>query len=274
MKLRRITTRAAVAAVSTALATGALVGAGTGAANAADAEGSYNCSVAGTSLGAFTFDLSVPLLPPTAVAGMPIGDGLLGYTSALNIPLPVAQQLSTYGITGGHADDFAMQMGSTSILAPATYALGTPTATALPFQGTGGNSAFALPAAGTYDILLPKTFSVIPTVGGLDFPFPMTCVTDAPAKLGSVALSKQTSTTTGKATKTTKGYKLVSTVKNQFSTATGKVVAKLGTKSWTSTLKSGKATFNLPKTAKGKKVALSYKGDSYTAPSKGAVKVK
>jgi len=275
MNLRTITTRFAVAGVSTAVAAGAMVAAGTGAATAASASGSYDCSAAGNALGAFPFKMDVPLLPPTAPAGMPIAAGLLSYTSELDAPAATAGGLlGLLKVDGGHSDDFAMKVGSATIAAPTAYKVGTATDTAVPFTGTGANSAFSLPKAGTYNVTLPSQFTVVPTSGGTDLPYVITCVTSAPGALGKVTLSKQVSTTAGKASKVRTGYKLVSTVKNEYSTATGKVVAKLGTKSWTKTLSKGKAVFALPKSAKGKKVTLSYKGDGYTAGSKSAVRVK
>jgi hypothetical protein len=146
-------------------------------------------------------------------------------------------------------------------------------------EGAGANDAFTLPAAGSYDVKLPSVFTFSPTVNGapLDLgagPVTVACSTDAPATLGTVALSKQLGTITGKATKTATGYKLVATVKNEYSIATGKVVAKLGTKSMTATLNNGKATFKLPKSAKGKKVTLTYKGDTYTKGAKTTVPIK
>jgi hypothetical protein len=279
MNLRTITTRFAVAGVSTAVAASALVAGATGAANAADATGTYSCNLPLLGPTPLPVHVSVPLLPPVPT-GMPVPAHLLAYTSDVTVPSTAAGLLQQLKVDGANISDFAIRLGSSTIGAPGT--VGSPVANSdgsVLLSGGGDNDAFKVPAPGSYDLTLPSAFSFVPTVGGVPLdlgagPVAVPCTTDAPASLGTVDVIKQTSTTTGTTTKTRKGYALTTKVVNQFSTATGQVVAKLGTKSWTKSLSKGKAVFSLPKSARGKKVSLTYKGDRFTAPSKGTVKVK
>ena len=280
MNLRRLTAHVAAAGATTALIAGGLVAATSTTATAADATGDYTCAV--PILGNQTFPLSVtvPLLPPTATAGFPVPGGLLSYTSTITVPAAAAGALGNLGVNGGTIDDFTMNVGSKAVRAPGTYTATPPAEDgSVVMEGAGANDAFTLPKPGSYAVKLPSAFTFSPTVNGapLDLgsgPVTVACASDTPATLGTVVLSKQVGTMTSKVTKTAKGYKLVATVKNEFSTATGKVVAKLGAKSTAATLKKGKATFNLPKSAKGKKVTLTYKGDTFTKSTKTTVTIK
>jgi hypothetical protein len=285
MNLRTITTRFAVAGVSTAVAASALVAAGTAAADAQTADGSYVCQLP---TGPMTFPLHIDaFIPPTPTAGWTVPANTLPYTATVGVPSDAVPLLGSLHVDGGTLTNFAMSVGHTVINAPGT--LGAPTAQddgSIAMVGTGANQQFTLPVAGKYVTKLPSAFTFTPTVGGapLDLgsgPVTLSCATDAPATLAHVELAKSESVVSGKAKKTVKGYTLRSVVapKTQpplgtLKTPTGKVVAKLGTKSWTASLKKGVAVFKLPKSAKGKKVSLNYKGDGYTAPSKGTVKVK
>ena len=276
MNFRSITTRTAVAGAVTALAAGALVGMSTTAANAASASGDYQCTSPLGDLGTFNVSIEVPLLPPSAPAGYNIGAGLLSYEGVVVVPAATAAALAGYGVDGGTADDFAFAIGSAlDATAPGTYTKGEANPDgSVNFNGTGANEAFVLPAAGTYAVMLPESFTFTPTSGGNPLPVTATCTSAAPGKLGDVALSKQSSTLTAKAAKTAKGYKLTAIATNEYGTPTGKVVAKLGTKKYTGTLKNGKTVINLPKSAKGKKVTVSYNGDGYTKAAKTSVTVK
>ncbi len=276
MNLRTIATRTAVTGAVTALAAGALVGISTTAANAASASSDYQCTSPVGDLGTFPVSIEVPLLPPSAPAGFHIDQGLLSYTGTVVVPASTAQLLSSFNVDGANADDFTFAIGTAlDAKAPGTYTKGDANPDgSVNFNGSGANAAFDLPKAGTYAVTMPESFTFTPTSGGNPLPVAATCTTTAPGKLGDVTLTKQTSTITAKAAKTTKGYKIVATVKNEYGTPTGKVVAKLGTKSYSGTLKSGKVSIALPKSAKGKTVAVAYKGDGYSKPAKTSVKVK
>ena len=273
MKLRSLSARVALAGATTALVAGGLVVATDTAASAAEATGDYTCAV--PILGPTTFPLTVtvPLLPPTAPAGMPIDQCLLSYSSTVTVPATAAGALGSLGVVGGAIDDFTMTVGSLVVNAPGTYTGAPGEGGAVIMEGSGANEAFTLPAAGTYDVKLPAAFTFTPMtasgplqIGGQ--PVNVGCTTDAPATLGTVQLDKQIGTITGKSKKTAKGYNVVATVTNQYGTPTGKVTTKLGAKKLTATLKNGKATFKLPKSAKGKKLTLTYKGDAYTTGDK------
>ena len=276
MNLRSIATRTAVAGATTALAASALVGMSTTTANAATASSDYQCTSPLGDLGTFSVSIDVPLLPPTAPAGYPIDQGLLSYSGTVVVPAQTAALLGQAGVDGGKADDFAFAIGSAlDATAPGTYTKGDANPDgSVNFTGSGANDAFTLPKAGTYAVMMPESFTFTPTSGGNPLPVTASCTTTAPGKLGDVALSKQASTIAAKAKKTSKGYSLTATVANEYGTPTGKVVAKLGKKSYTGTLKKGKAVIALPKTAKGKTVAVSYKGDGYSEAAKTSVKVK
>lgn len=276
MNVRSIATRTAAAGAVTALAAGALVAA-SAPANAASASTDYTCTSAFGPLGTFPVSIEVPLLPPTAPAGMPIAAGLLSYTGVVVVPATTATLLQTQNVDGGTADDFAFAIGSAlDVKAPGTYTAADETNPdgSWNFNGDGANVAFSLPKAGTYAVTMPESFTFTPTSGGTALPVTATCTSTEPGTLGNVTLSKQVSHVVAKARKAGAKYKIIATVTNEFSTPTGKVVAKVGTKSYTAKLKSGKAVIALPKSAKGKKATVTYKGDGYTKASKTTVKVK
>ncbi len=273
MKLRRITSRLAIAGATTALAAGALVGATGTAADAAATSSNYDCSALGNPVGSFVLNLDVPLLPPTAPAGFPVTPGLLSYTSSINVPAGAAELLGQFGVDGGTIDDFAMSIGDTVVPAPGTYTANAPAQDgSVLMDGSGANGAFNLPAAGTYDVMMPDAFTFTPTVAGAPLPATVSCTSANPGSLGQVTLTKQAGTIKAKAVKK---HKVIVSVANEYTKATGKVVAKVGKKKFTKTLNSaGKTVFKFPKSYKGKKAVIAYKGDSYTAGSKTSVKIK
>ena len=281
MNVSRTGRRLAVSGVATAIAAAGLVGASTTAATAASTDGTYACSALGNALGNFTMNVDVPLMPPTAPAGFPLTEGFLGMSSVLTIPAAVAPLLGQMQVTGGHVDDYAVSMGSKTIAAPLTVTDLTPNPDgSVAVAASGLNKAVSLPKAGTYEVKLPKSFTFMPSNAGGDVtPAVVSCVTDAPATLASVTLTKQASSVAVskvKAVKHTKHAKVPVTVKNEYTTATGKVVVKEGKKTiGTGKLKSGKVTVALAKLKKGThKVVVKYLGDGYTQASKSkAVKV-
>lgn len=271
MNLRRITARAAVAGATTALVAGALVGATGTTANAAETSGDYTCAVPILGDQTFPLSLSVPLLPPTAPAGFPVTAGLLSYTSAITVPTDAANALGSLGVIGGNIDDFTMTIGNDVISAPGTYTANAPGDDgSVVMSGTGSNGAFNLPKAGSYNVKMPAAFTFAPVTadGPLDLgagPVTVACATDSPSTLGNVVLTKQASSIAAKAVKK---HRVTVVVKNEYTKPTGQVVAKVGKKSFKKKLNSaGKAVFAFPKSFKGKKAAISYKGDGYTSPT-------
>ncbi|WP_344145851.1 Ig-like domain repeat protein [Nocardioides koreensis] len=273
-----MTRRIAVSGVATAIAAGALVGASSTAANAAiGADATYTCDVAGNPA-QLPVHVDVPLLPGSANAGTMIPAGLLQATTTVGIPAEVAAILGAYQVTGGTIDDFGMLVGDTTAPAPLTFssfAAGTDPGS-LVASTLGVNQVFALPKAGTYDITLPKAFTFMPTTAAGPLGVPVACTSDAPGKLASIRIDKNASATTAKApAKITKGSVAkvttkVASLNDATPVPTGKVVAKLGSKTvGKGTLKAGKAVLKLAKLPLGKdKVVLKYAGDAYTAASK------
>lgn len=259
MKVRTITARAAGAGAVTALIAGGIVAATGTTAQAADVTGTYACTALGNPVGDFPLAISVPLLPPSAPAGMTITP-LLGVEAHLVVPTLLLQGAA---IDGGTVDDFAMTLGTETIGAPLTVTdiadNGDGTSTV---NATGINETFTTPRAGTYAVKLPAEFTFSSTSAG-NPGVPVACSTADPATLSTVALSKQASEMTVKAVKR---HKVNVTVTNEYSTPSGKVVAKVGTKKFTEKLNSkGKTVFTFPKALKGKKAVFIYKGDGFTA---------
>jgi len=288
MNFRRLVTRTAATGAVTALAGAGLVAGATTSAQAdVTGSGNYTCSVT-TPLtvpltGDFGMAISTPVIPPTVTAGQSFPAGPLAVTAVLTIPASSAAMLNQFGVDHGTIDDYAAHLGTSSIGAPLNFPdapVAQPDGSAT-MTGTGNNLAFTTPAAGTYDVLLPEsfTFSTEVTLSPGADPTPATigCTSTDPGNLGSVVVTKGISATAGKVAKTTKGYKATATVTRigDDVVPAGKVLAKLGTKTVaTKTLKKGKAVFALPKSAKGKKLSLIYKGDGYTKGSKATLKVK
>jgi len=284
MNVSRMTRRIAVSGVATAIAAGALVGAASTAANAVTADGSYTCTIPGMDPAVFPLHLDVPILPPTANAGTLIPAGLLQATTTLTIPASAAGALGTYGVTGGTISDFGMLVGSTTAPAPLTFTSFTDgTEVGSKVASTqGSNTPFSLPKAGTYDVTLPAAFSFVPTTANGPLPISVPCTTATPTKLASIRLDKNLTSMAAKApTSIKKGSaaKVVTTLAslNQGTPVpTGKVVAKLGTKTvGTGTLSNGRAVLKLVKLPVGKdKVSVKYAGDGFTAANKVPVTIK
>lgn len=278
MNLRRLTARTAVAGVTAALAAGALVGITSTAANAVDNTTPYVCSLGGNPVGTFGLTVSTPVVPPTATAGQSFPGGLLNLDASVTIPATVAPAMAGAGVNGGTVAGYAAQLGATKIAAPLTF--GAPAAQddgSAVMTGAGANKPFTLPKAGTYKVQLPGSISFVPTKDGTALtPLTLSCTSATPGDLGTVKITKGLAAVAGKAKKTAKGYNLNVAVTRGDSTIkpTGKVTAKVGTKKFVKKLSKGKATIKLPKSAKGKKVTLSYSGDGYVSPAKGSVKIK
>jgi hypothetical protein len=281
MKLAHLASRVAVGGVSAALATAGLVAATGTSASAAPVHTTYSCV---SPLGTFPADVSVDiaLLPSTAPAGFPVPAGLLSFNSTFTIDNTTAGGLGGLGVTGAKSDDFGTSFGTAVAKAPVVWNTANPPGpTTTTFSGKGANAAFILPAAGTYSVTMPKTFSLQGTnaSGGPVAGATATCTsTAAPSALGSITLSKQASVTKVKAVKKIK-HGAVESVKikvtNDYSKTggplpTGKVTIKDGSKTiGKGKLKNGKVTIKVKSLSVGThNLVVKYAGDSYTDKSK------
>jgi len=294
MKLARPLAASGVALAAVAATLGAVAPA-----QAATAA-TYSCTVLGSTV---PVQLSVDApLPTTAAAGIPVGAGLLHVAATATTSATLGHQLEDLLHADGSAvKDFASTIGNVTVRVPATFGKGTYTDTnhdgdttddtdLVTFAGVGTNQAFLQPAAGTFDILLPKTFTITPTNGGHDITGAPTvaCSTATPVKLGTIKVDKQLGHVSAKAAKKAvkkAKAKLAVTVANDWSAkggvqVGGTVVVKKGKKVvGRAAVVNGKATVKLKKLKKGvNKVTVSYLGDAYTAAAKAPktykVKVK
>jgi hypothetical protein len=277
MNYARIASRVAVGGISAALATAGLVGVTGSSASAAAASTTYTCT---TALGSFDAPVSVdiPLLPSTAVAGFPVASGLLSFSSTVTIPGTVQAALDTLTVTGGKSNDFGTAFGDTVATAPVTW---TKPAAAdgsgnWVYTGSGVNSQFVLPKAGTYSVNMPKQFTLDATKADGSTAISASCTSASPATIGTITLSKQAATVKAKAKpKSIKKGATVSVkgkVTNEFgkvggAPVTGKVVVKDGKKKvGTAKLdKKGKFVVKVKGLAVGShSLTVLYKGDDTT----------
>jgi hypothetical protein len=286
MKFTRLASRVAVGGVSAALATAGLVGATGTSASAAPVTTTYSCV---SPLGTFPADVvvDIALLPSTAPAGFPVPAGLLSFNSSLTVDNTVASGLGGLGVVSGKSDDFGTAFGATVAKAPVVWNTATPGPTRTTFSGKGSNAAFVLPAAGTYSVNMPKSFTLQGTnASGQPVPgATATCSSASPSALGSITLSKQKSTVKAKAKPVTAKKGATISVKgkvtNEFQKVggpapTGKVIVKDGKKTvGKGKLKNGKFVVKLKGLKVGAhKLTVLYKGDSYTDKGKSkALKV-
>jgi hypothetical protein len=269
--------------MSGALALGSV--AAVGAIAPAEAAGSsYTCTLTS---GPTPLDIVGTMDLPSSVAP---GGSLADLPTTLGVTLPgsLTTLLVGLGITNvaGSVTDAKFPIGSTgtSIPAGALTESGTALTAGSPATLTGkgktASSAKAPSKAGSYNVMMPSSFTFVPT-GGLP---PIPCTTAAPVKLGTLLVSGdavQASTTTAKLKNapitTSKHAKIGAKVRTGGEPASGKVIAKEGSKVLKkATLNdSGKATLKLPLLSKGKhKIVVKYKGNSTTEPSKDVVKFK
>ena len=272
--------RVAAFGVSGALALGSV--AAVGAIAPAEAAGSqYTCTL---SSGPTPLDIVGTMDLPSSVAP---GGSLADLPTTLGVTLPGS--LTTFlvglGITNvaGSVTDAKFPIGTSGTSIPAGtltepgQALTAGQSAALLGEGKTASSAVAPSKAGSYDVMMPSSFTFVPT--GLP---PIPCTTAAPVKLGTLLVSgdaMQASTTTATLKNapitTSKHAKIAAKVRTGGDPASGKVIAKEGSKVLKkATLNdSGKATLKLPLLGKGKhKIVVKYKGNSTTEPSKDVVK--
>jgi hypothetical protein len=278
MKLAHLTSRVAVGGATAALAAAGLVGATTTAASAAPVSSVYSCtSPFGTVTPTVSVDIA--LLPATAPAGFPVAAGLFSFKSNLTVDNTTAGNLAGAGVTGAKSDDFGTAFGDAVAKAPVVWS-GPPTsdATNTTFAGKGANNAFLLPKAGAYTVAMPKTFTLIATNSSGGTVTTATCTTGAPATIGNITLSKQTSVIKLKGAKKVKSGAVESLkikVTNDYSKTggpvpTGKVTLKDGSKKiGKGTLKNGKVTIKVKGLSVGTHdLKVKYSGDDYTNKGK------
>lgn len=268
MNLRKITTRAAIAGATTALAAGALVGATGTAANAATASNVYTCTIAAVDM-AFdtTLTVSGELPVPQYWAGAAVPPGLLPITVTATVDPATAGLLGVVGVEHARSDDFALPMGGSSVPVPVEGDFVTEGGNTT-WDAEGVNEAFTTPDPGTASALMPSAFTLTAEASSGDLPVPCALKEGETAQtVASIDLLRQSSATTAPAVKTKVGKKVklnVSVTSTSMSSpvASGKVVVKEGKKTLGSaTLKNGKAKVNLGKLKKGKhKLTVTYTG--------------
>lgn len=284
MKSTILSKRLAATGAAAALAAGALVGATATSAEAATANGSYDCMVPGIgALGAFPTTLEAPGLEefPSVPAGFLVPPGFLSANSTLEAPMAAAGALTSLGVVGGTIDDFAIHIGDSVAPAPMSVTSIAPSPTGAVVSATGLNNAFAMPAAGTHEILLPESFTFIPSNAGGPIPgVSVVCTTDAPASLGQIETTLNDSTTDAKAPKKVRKGKratITSAVAGGFSNATGDVVAMKGNKTLGQGVlaEDGTSKFKISKLKVGThKVTVKYLGDGFRKASQDVVTIK
>lgn len=277
MRFTMLSRRVAATGAVTAIAAATLVGVATAPAHAASATGDYACSAPGLGeLGTFPMTFDAPILDnfPTIAAGFPVGAGLVETSSSMGVPAGVAGLLDMAGVTGGTIDDFAITIGDTVATAPQTVTEIAPgEAGAKVVHTTGSNLPFVMPEAGSYDILMPESFTFAPTTAGGPLGIAITCVTEAPASMGTIETTLNESTTDLTGTRATvrrgKAAKVVASVLGNFAVATGDVVAKKGKREiGRGNLEDGMTTFRLDKLKPGVyTIKVKYLGDGFYNPS-------
>ncbi|MGN6578099.1 MAG: DUF6801 domain-containing protein [Nocardioides sp.] len=276
--------RAAAFGMAGALALGTIASVGVIApANAASSK--YTCQLTS---GPTPLDIVGTMDLPSSAAP---GESLTALPTTLGVTLPGALTtiLTQLGITdvAGSVTGAEFPIGNTgksftsgALTEPGqTLTAGSPAA----LLGKGTSSGTAPSAPGTYKVIMPSSFTFVPTGGALP---PIPCTTNAPVSLGSLVVgdgtaTKATSTTVAKLKNApiTKGEhpKIVAKVRTGGDPATGKVIAKEGSKVLkTATLNSkGKAVLKLPVLKAGlHKIVVKYKGNATTKASKDVLKFR
>lgn len=283
MKFNTLSKRIAATGAATALATGVLVAATGTAATAATAHGSYDCSAPGGALGTFPMTLDVPGLEefPQVPAGFVAPVGFLSADSTLGVPVGAAATLTSLGVVGGAIDDFVVKVGDVAASTPLTVTSIVPSISGAVVSASGLSQVFTMPAAGSYDVSLPQSFTFVPTtaagpVSGLSF----VCVTQAPASLGQIETTLNDSVIDATAPrKIKKGKKatIASVVTGGFSKATGDVVAMKGNKTLGQGVlaEDGTSKFKIGKLKRGvHTITVKYLGDGFRKASFDTVKIK
>jgi hypothetical protein len=275
--------RAAAFGMAGALALGTIASVGV-IAPASAASSQYTCQLTS---GPTPLDIVGTMdLPPSAAPGASLGD--LPTTLGVTLPGQLTTVLTQLGITSvaGSVTGAEFPIGNTgksiksgTLTEPGqTLTAGSPAA----LLGKGTSTGTAPSAPGTYKVMMPSSFTFVPTGGALP---PILCTTAAPVSLGSLVVgdgaAKAASTTTAtlKNGPIAKGEhpKVAAKVRTGGNPATGKVIAKEGDKVLKkATLNSkGKAVLSLPVLKAGlHKIVVKYKGNGTTKPSSDVLKFR
>lgn len=296
--------RLGAAVAATALGAGALVTMAAPAATAATIDTTYTCVFPG--LGAKDIPVSInATLPATAPAGfdapaIPVlltvtlpGDvvdaakGVFKATAIGGFSTDMKATLTEAGSTTSAADLALLNAKFPAVAVPATA--NTPLTITTPSPLVAGavpatTAPVNLPGTGTYGINVPSAFKFTATKQGDEVMLadvPCALKAGSTASLGSINLTANKSTVTGKAKKVATGKKAKVKVKVAAPNEdpTGKVVARIGTKRVAKGVidEAGKVTLTVkPKALKvGKnKIKLTYVGDDFTAAGKDKVILK
>lgn len=272
--------RAAAFGMAGALALGTVASVGV-IAPATAASSQYTCQL---STGPTPLDIVGSMDLPSSVAP---GGSLTALPTTLGVTLPgslttvLVQLLGLTNVAGSVTGaefpigDTGKSITSGKLTEPGQALTAGSAATLL---GKGSSSGTAPSKTGSYDVMMPKSFTFVPTG---DLP-PIPCTTAAPVSLGTLLVSGSSEKAASKTTATlkngpiTKGEhaKILAKVRSAGAAAAGKVIAKEGSKVLKkATLSGGKATLKLPVLSKGThKIVIKYKGNATTAASKDVVK--
>lgn len=293
MKSTTLAKRFAATGVATALAAGALVGAGSTAAQAApEVTNDYVCSSSGGLI--FGASLSTNAVGiegfPTIGAGAMVPAGLLTVTNRATMPGAAAQALGGSGIDRLEVTDFAADFGGNPVgttgmvglvsniedNGDGTVSLDLPKDDPDTFGIEGAlNEAFVVPAAGQYSILMPQSFH-IDAYAGETLATVIACELadgETAEALHNIEVTKNNSTVAAKAPKKVKkgkAAKVVATVTGA-QLAGDKVLLKRGKKTVASAKlnDAGKAVLKTKKLKPGKnKLTVVYKATGYNNASK------
>lgn len=283
MNLRRITSRTAALGAATALGATALVGLTATSATAATVENTYVCVVPNLFEG--SFDLTVEgALPVDAFYASAIVPSMLNVKAAAPVAAETAELLTSLGVTGLVAKDFAFDMGSAKVPVPlqGNFTSGDEGTV---WNATGTNEPFTTPAPGTYDVTMPEAFSMT-TLQGETEAVALSCEIAEGQEPQAIAadfmLGQQATATSASNVKVKQGKKAV--IKAKVTSTTwedsalgGKAVAKKGKKTLATAKvnKKGVAKLNLGKKLKpGKhKITVTYTGNESFSESSTTVTV-
>jgi hypothetical protein len=238
----------------------------------------YDCALPSGTTTIYVEPTTIPDLAPAA-SGSTIPALATQVGVNYTIPAAAAALLAPATSATFGSDDFAYRLGSAGSIPVGDLTSDEGDITPgddLVLAAEGANDEFVAPAAGTYDIKLPSSFTGVletdaaPAVSG-----PCAIKTDdASSTVGSMTVTpapKQTSTTKASAPKTVKkGAKVKITVTvTSAQPATGKVTAKEGSKALGSASLSGnKATITVKSLKPGKHtIKVVYAGDDSTTGS-------
>lgn len=276
--------RVAAFGAAGALAAGSVLAGGVlSPASAGSSTSAYSCNLAGTPT---PLDITGTMdVPASAVSP---GQSMSGLPTSLGVALPgtITTLLTTLGVSSadGSVTGAEFPIGSTgqsftsgTLALPGPVALVAGQPANLVGSGTSGGTAPSSP--GTYDVLMPSSFTFVPSTGALP---PITCTSANPGVLGQLLVGsggstdKESSTTRAKflntpLTTAKRPLVRVGVVQADGDPAAGVVVVKKGKK----VLKkvtldgAGRKRFRLATLPRGEhRIVFRYTGDADTAASK------